>query len=776
MLSATVWVDDDFTAGTPGWGVDHFATIQAGVAAVDAGGTVNVAAGNYTGGVNITKSLNLLGAQANVTPVVGGRPGGESRLSGDGSFGYNEIDINADDVVVNGFEVADQYYGIITNEGGAGGTGGLHENVQIVYNYVHSASSGAVAGVVLLRNPPATPPQILTNYTIAHNLITGNGKAISMSGTTGTTFNNLTVSFNEVSVNNYGLFCGANPALYLINDMVIEGNHFASSDPSTAPGGGRVNIGNIQNGEFTNNLVESSGGVIGIDTGVISGNTFCNDGDMALWGTEYGFTRPSANVEVCNNEFTDEGDGRGLRLRIGADASTVSVHSNAFRDSGVNPSSTIINEGNGTLSVEGNWWGTTDPAEIAGRITGDGSYTPWLTEGTDLDPDTPGFQPTALDTEPPAAPGVALVSDTGVSDTDAVTSNGAITLSGVEEDALVEYSIDGGATWTGSFAATEGLNTVQVRQTDLAGNVSPATTFGFTLDTVAPTLTASINAPSADGWYNRVTGPAVVTYSAADATSGVTTPAPYRFSDGVDMSVAAITVTDVAGNTSLPAGQFSGIHQDTGRLKPGLEKRNGTLYVVGSRSADSINVIQAGRSEILVMIVGGGYCRQQRVSTSGVGRLVVYGLAGNDLINIQANVTLPAVVFGNDGVDRLLAGGGPTVLVGGNGNDTLQAAYGSAVLIGGSGVDYLQAGRRGSIFVGGKTDFDSNVAALSAIVDEWVRSRTASTLTPSTVHDDQAVDYLIGGLGVDYYFANSTGRVRDWIFGNRWGDRYQNIV
>jgi VCBS repeat-containing protein len=59
---AVVFVDDDFDPSTPGWGVDHFATIQEGVNAVDPGGAVNVAAGTYTEQVVITKDLSLLGA------------------------------------------------------------------------------------------------------------------------------------------------------------------------------------------------------------------------------------------------------------------------------------------------------------------------------------------------------------------------------------------------------------------------------------------------------------------------------------------------------------------------------------------------------------------------------------------------------------------------------------------------------------------------------------------------------------------------------------------
>ena len=35
LLSATVWVDDDFNSSTPGWGVDYFATIQNVITAAD---------------------------------------------------------------------------------------------------------------------------------------------------------------------------------------------------------------------------------------------------------------------------------------------------------------------------------------------------------------------------------------------------------------------------------------------------------------------------------------------------------------------------------------------------------------------------------------------------------------------------------------------------------------------------------------------------------------------------------------------------------------------
>lgn len=91
-----------------------------------------------------------------------------------------------------------------------------------------------------------------------------------------------------------------------------------------------------------------------------------------------------------------------------------------------------------------------------------------------------------LDTEAPVALDVALLADTGDSNADLLTNTGELALGNVEAGASVEYSIDGGQTWSAGFTPVEGLNSVQVRQTDLAGNVSEATTISFTLDTLAP--------------------------------------------------------------------------------------------------------------------------------------------------------------------------------------------------------------------------------------------------------------------------------------------------
>ncbi|RQX97969.1 hypothetical protein DF118_35310, partial [Burkholderia stagnalis] len=99
--------------------------------------------------------------------------------------------------------------------------------------------------------------------------------------------------------------------------------------------------------------------------------------------------------------------------------------------------------------------------------------------GNTSDPTSFSF---TLDTSS-AAPGVALTTDSGSSSSDHITNVGTLNLTGVETGATVQYSVDNGAHWNTSFSAVEGLNDVQVRQTDIAGNTSNPTSFSFTLDT-----------------------------------------------------------------------------------------------------------------------------------------------------------------------------------------------------------------------------------------------------------------------------------------------------
>src|SRR5262249_43492879 len=144
----------------------------------------------------------------------------------------------------------------------------------------------------------------------------------------------------------------------------------------------------------------------------------------------------------------------------------------------------------------------------------------------------------------------------------------------------------------------------------------------------------------------------------------------------------------------------------------------------------------------------------------------------------------PGFRSGDDGKDTLDASGSSAnnVLEGGAGSDNLKAGSGRDLLVGGRGADVLQGTSGDDILIGGTTDYDSNLAALSAVLAEWGRTDAdyqtrvnhlngtlgggrngGLLLTASTVHDDAASDQLSGGAGLDWFFALLSGTNKDVI-------------
>src|SRR6185369_13827406 len=176
----------------------------------------------------------------------------------------------------------------------------------------------------------------------------------------------------------------------------------------------------------------------------------------------------------------------------------------------------------------------------------------------------------AVDTAAPAAPVVVLAHDTtnGADNSDGITRNGSLSLSGIEAGAAIEYTTDGGATWSSSFTAAEGANSVQVRQTDVAGNISSSSaTLTFTLDTLAPAApTVSLTHDTANGADNSdlITNNAALNVStaAADVTrtytvDGGVASSSYSAPTADGSHTVLVTDSDAAGNQSSASLSFT---------------------------------------------------------------------------------------------------------------------------------------------------------------------------------------------------------------------------
>jgi Ca2+-binding RTX toxin-like protein len=253
-----------------------------------------------------------------------------------------------------------------------------------------------------------------------------------------------------------------------------------------------------------------------------------------------------------------------------------------------------------------------------------------------------------------------------------------------------------------------------------------------------------------------------------------------------------VTVTDKDGSISSPVSRVITIHA--------VEMQGSTLVVGGTLGGDTILIRPTGADGSLAVTVNG--------VSQGVfqptGQILVYAQAGADTIQLQSvkvrgqttYVGVPAILDGGDGNDTLDARGSSAdnVLLGGGGADALWGGRGRDLLLGGLGADVLRGSGDDDLLIGGTTDFDTNLAALTALLREWRRRDlsyqaridhlTGATggglnggylLTALTVHDDAAVDQMSGEGGQDWFLYDALGSAPDRLNDKKKNERATQI-
>ena len=280
------------------------------------------------------------------------------------------------------------------------------------------------------------------------------------------------------------------------------------------------------------------------------------------------------------------------------------------------------------------------------------------------------------------------------------------------------------------------------------------------------------------GLVSYVAGNVYVTPSSGSIQRGVDAVSP---GDTVNVEAGSYTNYDVGSKlVTIAFANGPVLTQQADSLNPSVR----SLVVTGTPGNDKILFNPGGGpgSTIKVMVND-----LPQATFSPDGRLIAYGLAGDDDIEVAGGLTLPAWLYGGDGNDRLKGGGGNNVLLGGDGDDQLIGGGGQNLLIGGSGADTLGAGFGDDLLIAGTTAYDANDVALAAIMAEWTSGRDYATrganLTGTgsgprnngnylliasglnaTVFDDGAIDVLQGGSGMDWFFASLS---QDIIHGRR---------
>ena len=243
-----------------------------------------------------------------------------------------------------------------------------------------------------------------------------------------------------------------------------------------------------------------------------------------------------------------------------------------------------------------------------------------------------------IDETTPVAPGIALADDTGSSGTDKVTNDPTLTLAGIESGAMVEYSLDGGSTWDTSAPTlaqlVQGSNTVEVRQTDVAGNVSADTAFTFTLDTVNPAVTNVSSTPSS-GTIGA--GQKVLIYLTASQAVTVTGAPTLTLNDGGTAGYDAASSDLAAGIIAFD--YISSLGENTNDLKV-------SSLTLGS--SDAINDI-AGNALNAAGVVNADLGLVVNTAATVIDSLGSTSLTqvGNDYYLYNSASSGPALKFGN---------------------------------------------------------------------------------------------------------------------------------
>jgi hypothetical protein len=322
--------------------------------------------------------------------------------------------------------------------------------------------------------------------------------------------------------------------------------------------------------------------------------------------------------------------------------------------------------------------------------------------------------------------------------------------------------------------------TVTVNDAPVAGNDGYTTTAGAALTVPAPGVLG--NDSDVDGGplsAELVSGPAngtltlnpdgSFTYTPSAGFSG-TDSFTYRAGDGSAVSgTATVTIT-------VSAADQPGVTLEPDPLAPGAF----VLVVRGTAQDDNIDVKRSGNSNQIEVRIRSADFNFTETYPITFTRVVLYGFVGHDSIRVQDTVTVPAWLFGGLGNDQLQGGGGMTVLVGDDGDDQLHAGRGRSLVIGGRGKDQLKGFGSDAILIAGFTIHDANPLALGALMGEWTSTRSfaarganlAQWLNASTVHDDDDEDLLIGGVGLDCFFAcvGGVGSTKDRVNAARPGE------
>ena len=540
-----------------------------------------------------------------------------------------------------------------------------------------------------------------------------------------------------------------------LSGNTIIGNTASGSGGGILIDGGSVTLlGNI----ITGNTASGSGGgiFIGSSTADLSGNIITGNTASDTGGGIY-ITSPFATVTVSGNTITGNTTSvDGGAIFIACCIVHVTLSGNTIIGN-ISPTSTVRWGSSGSAfnnnlfendapylvynapsnnypdaSMEYNWWGTTNTADIAESIydwfddptKGFVVYTPFLT---------------APNTGAPVSPPMRLVT-TGDADALTIDLSWDANPEGDIAGYMVHYKTgDAGFPYEGT-GASQGDSDIDV------GNVTGATLSGLAPWASYHVAVAAYDVDGNESWYSQD--------SEVTLQPGVDTTPPY--SSGHNPAPGATQVSRDTAITVHVKDDGSGVDQST------------IILTVESVDVTGQAVISGGTGDYTVTY--------DPASDFDYGQVVdvtvdAGDLAGNSMatepysFRVMVPVCLgrPATIIGTPGDDILTGTPGNDVMVGLEGDDVILAKAGNDIVCGGPGDDFIDGGGGRDVLLG--QDGDDFIRGRRGN-DRLYGGRGRDVLAGGPGRDrlvgSRGQDVLLGGPGWD---AHNCGRHYDFANG-----------
>ena len=553
-------------------------------------------------------------------------------------------------------------------------------------------------------------------------------------------------------------------------DLVVDGQNSSNTGDDAA-----IDTFNVSNTIVPTTLNGGAGADIFNITGTGAGSTLVANGQdgndsFAISGTGAGSTL-SANGQDGNDGFTITGSGAGSTITAGGQDGDDTFN---VTGAGLGSGSVNLNGDNGSDTFN-----VTASANATINITGGAAADILNLDGSTNTYDISSSSATASGQQPVNYTAVETLAFTdgtfnvpGVVTEDVVVNNGATLIGNGAITGSVTSNAGGtispgisgpGILGSGNLV----MNASSTYSVDLNG-----TTPGTQSDQLNVTGNVTLNTPDLTGnvGYSSIPGDEIVIIH--NAGVGTVTG---KFAQGDMITIGGQKFAidyNYDADGDLQYNDVALIRYGAALAPDPCDPTQMALYVSATTGNDNISVVPVtGNSSMQVFINS-----DQFGPFSFGGHIIVFGQAGNDVINVSMP-SRSAFVYGGRGDDLINTGNAGSILMGNDGNDTLNGGNASDLLIGGLGADWINGGNGSDILVSGKTTYDTNSTAnrkaLCSILDQWTHSgytqgidaivdgggrlNGAYVLDASTIVDDASVDHLSGGEGRDWYLLNLTG-------------------